>query len=55
MAGWTPDEYLFEYDLIPVDVPEVGTLTTESTDSNQGRPDKPDKPEKGNNGKGKNT
>lgn len=51
MAGWTPDEYLFEYDLIPVDVPEIGTVATESTDSNQG---KSDKPEKGNNGKGKN-
>ncbi|MFC1866298.1 hypothetical protein ACFLYB_06265 [Chloroflexota bacterium] len=57
MTGWTPTEYLFEYDLIPVDAPEVVTVTPESTDSNQGnpnKPDKPDKPEQSNNGKGNN-
>ena len=56
MAGWTPVEYLFEYDLIPV-ASEVETVTTETEDSDQGKPDKPDKPdkpEKNNNGKGNN-
>ena len=60
MAGWNPGEYLFEYALIPVDAPEVVTVTPESTDNNPSnpnkpdKPDKPDKPEKSNNGKGNN-
>jgi len=54
MTGWTPDEYLFEYDLIPIDAPEAATVTSESTENNPGNPNKPDKPEKSNNGKGKN-
>jgi len=56
MAGWTPDEYLFEYDLIPV-AAEIETVTTEAKDGNQdnpNKPDKPDKPDKSNNGKGNN-
>jgi len=53
MDEWTPDEYLFEYDLIPV-AAEVETVTTEAGDGNQGNPNKPDKPGKSNNGKGNN-